>query len=389
MVSDAIPALKNSSWLSYLKLRGTFAKVGNVNISPYRLDNSAYVSSPFPFGSLTSYYINGAIRNRYIHPEFTTEFEVGLEVGFLKDRITFEAAYYRQKTTDQTVNVSIPYSTGASTMYVNAGTMTGQGVELDLRLTPLLDFGDFYWNVYAYSPLYAIEGKPYPYLKATDVKRVEEGEYAGMVIVDETTGLPTLGDMVEMGQTEPKVRIGLSTELAWKGLSLSATFEYRGGHVTRFDSESQMLFAGASMTSVVAGRQRFVFPNSVIERTDENGNTYYEKNTNITVNSGGKDFWTGVYYSTAAARVVSGASWKLREVALTWNLPARWMEKTKVFQSAAVSLVGRNLFYWVPDTNLWGDPDMWNGTGSTNAPGIVANTAAGYRTFGFNINLTF
>ena len=406
MLSDAIPALKNSSWLSYLKLRGTFAKVGNVNISPYRLDNSAYVSSPFPFGSLTSYYINGAIRNRYIHPEFTTEFEVGLEVGFLKDRITFEAAYYHQKTTDQTVNVSIPRSTGASTMYVNAGTMTGQGVELDLRLTPLLDFGDFYWNVYAnatfatsevtelygdldeltvYSPIYAIEGMPYPYIKATDWKRDPEGR----VIVDEETGLPTLGDMVEMGQTEPKVRIGLSTELAWKGLSLSATFEYRGGHVVRFDSESEMLFSGASITSVVAGRQRFVFPNSVIERTDENGNTYYEENKNITVNSGGKDFWTGVYRSGVAARVISANSWKLREVALTWNLPARWMEKSKVFQSAAVSLVGRNLFYWVPDTNVWGDPDMWNGTGSSNAPGIVANTMAGYRTFGFNINLTF
>ena len=406
MLSDAIPALKNSSWLSYLKLRGTFAKVGTVNVSPYNLDNSAGVSSPYPFGSLTAYYLSSSIKNRNIKPEFTTEFEVGLEVGFLKDRITFEAAYYHQKTTNQTVSVSIPRSTGASSMLVNAGTMTGQGVELDLRLTPLLDFGDFYWNVYAnatfatsevtelygdldeltvYSPIYAIEGMPYPYIKATDWQRDPEGR----VIVDETTGLPTLGDLVPMGQTEPKVRIGLSTELAWKGLSLSATFEYRGGHVTRFDSESQMLFAGASMTSVVAGRQRFVFPNSVIERTDENGNTYYEKNTNITVNSGGKDFWTGVYYSTAAARVVSGASWKLREVALTWNLPARWMEKTKVFQSAAVSLVGRNLFYWVPDTNLWGDPDMWNGTGSTNAPGIVANTAAGYRTFGFNINLTF
>lgn len=406
MLSDAIPALKNSSWLSYLKLRGTFAKVGTVNISPYRLDNSAYVSSPFPFGSLTGYYVNGALRNRYINPEFTTEFEVGLEVGFLKDRITFEAAYYHQKTTDQTVNVSIPYSTGASSKYVNAGTMTGQGVELDLRLTPLLEFGDFYWNVYAnatfatsevtelygdldeltiYSPIYAIEGYAYPYIKATDFKRDPEGR----VIVDETTGLPTLGDLVPIGCTEPKVRLGLSTEFAWRGLSLSATFEYRGGHVARFDAENEMLFAGASLISTVSGRQRFVFPNSVIQRTDENGNVYYEENRNITVNSGGKDFWAGIYKSGVAARVVSANSWKLREVALTWNLPQRWMEKSKVFQSASVSLVGRNLFYWVPDTNLWGDPDMWSGTGNSNAPGIVSNAMAGYRTFGFNINLTF
>ena len=150
-----------------------------------------------------------------------------------------------------------------------------------------------------------------------------------------------------------------------------------------------MLFTGASLVTAVAGRQRFVFPNSVIEKTDENGNTYYEENKNITVNSGGKDFWTGIYRSGRAATIISANSWKLREVALTWNLPARWMEKSKVFQSAAVSLVGRNLFYWVPDTNIWGDPDMWSGTGASNAPGVVANAMAGYRTFGFNINLTF
>lgn len=65
------------------------------------------------------------------------------------------------------------------------------------------------------------------------------------------------------------------------------------------------------------------------------------------------------------------------------------MEKTKVIQSAAISLVGRNLFYWVPDTNLWGDPDMWSGTGNRNAPGIVDSAMAGFRTFGFNVNISF
>ncbi|CCY34819.1 tonB-dependent receptor plug [Alistipes sp. CAG:831] len=284
--------------------------------------------------------------------------------------------------------------------------MTGQGVELDLRLTPVLEFGDFYWNVFAnatfatsevtelygglteltvYDPIYAIVGEPFPYIKATDFKRDPEGR----VIVDETTGLPTLGDLVPVGRTEPSVRLGLSTEFAWKGISLNATFEYRGGHVARFDSEYEMLFTGASYISAIAGRERFVFPNSVIERVDENGNVYYEENKNITVNSGGKDFWTGVYRSCRAAQVVSANSWKLRELSLTWKLPQRWMEKTKFLQSAAVSLVGRNLFYWVPDTNLWGDPDMWGGTGNRNAPGVVRNAMAGFRTFGFNINLSF
>ena len=406
MLSDAIPALKNSSWLSYLKLRGTFAKVGAVNVSPYRLYNMAKVASPFPFGTLTSYQLDQSRRNQYLNPEFTTEFEVGLEVGFLKDRITFEAAYYHQKTTDQTVNVSLPYSTGAESRYINAGTMVGQGVELDLRLTPVLEFGDFYWNVFAnatfstsevtelygdltelaiYSPIYAIVGQAFPYIKATDFVRDPEGR----VIVDPVSGLPTLGDLVNMGCTEPKVRLGLSTEFAWKGLSLNATFEYRGGHVARFDAESDMLFSGTSYVSAIAGRERFVFPNSVIEVENPDGSVSYVENTNITVNSGGKDFWTSIYYSAVAARVVSANSWKLRELSLTWTLPQRWMDKTKFIQSAAISLVGRNLFYWVPDTNIWGDPDMWSGSGVRNAPGIVSSAMAGFRTFGFNVNISF
>lgn len=406
MLSDAIPALKNSSWLSYLKLRGTFAKVGAVNVSPYRLYNMAEVADPFPFGTLTSYQLDNSRRNQYLNPEFTTEFEVGLEVGFLKDRITFEAAYYHQKTTDQTVNVSLPYSTGAESRYINAGTMVGQGVELDLRLTPVLEFGDFYWNVFAnatfstsevtelygdltelaiYSPIYAIVGQAFPYIKATDFVRDPEGR----VIVDPVSGLPTLGDLVNMGCTEPKVRLGLSTEFAWKGLSLNATFEYRGGHVARFDAESDMLFSGTSYVSAIAGRERFVFPNSVIEVENPDGSVSYVENTNITVNSGGKDFWTSTYYSAVAARVVSANSWKLRELSLTWTLPQRWMDKTKFIQSAAISLVGRNLFYWVPDTNIWGDPDMWSGSGVRNAPGIVSSAMAGFRTFGFNVNISF
>ena len=405
MISDAIPALKNSEWLSYLKLRGTFAKVGAVNVSPYRLYNIAEVADPFPFGTLTSYQLDNSRRNQYLNPEFTTEFEVGLEVGFLKDRITFEAAYYHQKTTDQTVNVSLPYSTGAESRYINAGTMVGQGVELDLRLTPVLEFGDFYWNVFAnatfatsevtelygglselaiYSPVYAIVGEAFPYIKATDFVRDPKGR----VIVDPETGLPTLGDMVNMGCTEPKVRLGLSTEFSWKGLSLNATFEYRGGHVARFDAESDMLFSGASYFSAITGRERFVFPNSVIAVEQPDGTVEYVENTNITVNSGGKDFWPSLYRSAAAVRVASANSWKLRELSITWKLPQRWMDKTKFIQSAAVSLVGRNLFYWVPDTNVWGDPDMWGG-GSRNAPGIVSSAMAGFRTFGFNVNVSF
>lgn len=408
MLSDAIPAIKKNKWISYLKLRGTFAKVGTVNVGVYELDDLANMDGDFPFGSLVGYTMSQNIRNRYLNPEFTTEFEAGVELGLLRDRIIFEAAYYHQKTTDQTVNVSIPHSTGAETQYLNAGVMVGQGVELDLKVTPLIRLGDFSWNINAnatfasskvtelygdldelniYSAIYAIKGKTFPMIKATDFLRDDQGR----VIVNATTGLPSAGDLTQIGTTEPKVRIGLSTVLRWKDLSLSATFDYRGGHYTRFYQEYEMLFTGTSWASGVAGRQRFVFPNSVVQTgTDAAGNPVYKENTNITVNSGGKDFWTGQYRSTIANFVVSGAAWKLRELSLNYELPDKVLEKTRIFQRASIGFVGRNLFMWTPDTNHWGDPENWSGAdGNANAPGLASNVQSGYRTFGFNITLSF
>lgn len=406
MLSDALPAIKHNKWLSYLKLRGTYAKVGSVNIGTYNLYDLANVHGTFPFRSLTAYKISQNIRNANIGPEFTTEFEVGAEIGLLKDRIVLEAAYYHQKTTDQTVNVDIAKSTGAVSKYLNAGVMTGKGVELDLKVTPLIRLGDFSWNINANatfsstnvtslygdlselaieSPIFAILGENYPMIKATDYKRDPQGR----VIVNPTTGLPTLGDMKQIGTTEPKVRIGLSTVMRWKGLSLSATFDYRGGHYTSFGQETMMLFTGSSYTSAIMGRQRFVLPNSVIEVKDVNGNISYQENTNITVDSGNKSFWASNYYSCVASRVVSAAAWKLRELSISYDLPERILDKTKFFQRISVGLVGRNLFMWVPSTNLWGDPENWSGTSTANAPGIAANKQSGSRTFGFSLSLSF
>lgn len=404
MLSDAIPSIKNK-YISYLKVRGTYAKVGTVNIGAYNLDDLANVHNKFPFGSLTAYSLSQNIRNRDIKPEFTTEFEAGIELGMLKDRIIFEAAYYHQKTTNQTVNVSIPLSTGFATKYINAGTMIGQGVELDLKLTPLLKLGDFRWNLNANAtfasskvdeiygglnelaidaPVYAVLGMNYPMIKATDYKRAPDGR----VIVNPITGLPTAGDLTIVGTTEPKVRIGLSTVMKWKGLSLSATFDYRGGHVTRFGSEYDMLFTGSSYTSAVSGRERFVFPNSVIEVVDNQGNVSYKDNENITVNSGGKSFWNGIYKQNRVAQIVSAASWKLRELSLNYDLPESLLEKTKFFQRISVGLVGRNLFMWVPSTNYWGDPDF-SSSDSYNAPGLSGTKQSGSRTFGFNVTISF
>ena len=407
VLSDAIPSIK-SGYISHLKLRATAAKTGTVNMQVYDLEDLASPADGtlgYPFGSLSSYRLSTDLRNPAIQPEFTTEFEFGVEMGLLKDRITFEAAVYQQTTDNQTVNVSIPWSSGFNTMFLNAGVMRGRGLELDLRLTPLLRLGDFRWNFSAnftmqesvvteiyggldelatdanYGNYFAKVGKPYPWFKGSDWARDDQGR----VIVNSSTGYPAAGaGLVDMGTMVPKYIVGLSSRLRWKSLELNITADYRAGHIARFASESSMLFQGTSYISSLMGRQRFVFPNSVIA----NGDGTYSPNTNITTASGGRNFWTSAYSAVASTQVVSGNSWRIREVSLRYNVPENVVSKLKVFQSASISLVGRNIALWTPNTNYWGDPDMFT-TGNNNSPGYQAQGRSATRTYGFDISLRF
>ena len=403
VLSDAIPSIKNE-YISHLKVRATAAKTGTVNMDVYNLYDLANPASNYPYGSLSSYTISANIRNPYIKPEFTTEFEVGAEIGFLKDRITLEAAVYQATTNNQTVNVSIPYSSGYATMYMNAGEMRGRGLELDLRLTPLFKIGDFRWNMSAnftmqesvvteiyggldefaynssYGNFFAAVGQPYPWFKASDWLRDDQGR----VVVNANTGYPsTAPGLVDIGTTVPKHILGVSSRLRWKGFELNVTADYRGGHIARFQQESDMLFQGTSYVSSLMGRQRFVFPNSVVE---VNGN--YVPNTAITTNSGGRNFWTSAYSSVAYSQIASASSWKIRELSLRYDLPEKLLSRTKIIQGASISFVANNLAMWTPKTNYWGDPDMYS-TGSGNAPGYQSMGRSGTRTFGFDVTVRF
>ncbi len=406
VLTDAIPSLKSETF-NHFKVRASAAKVGTVNIGVYNLDNVANVATDFPYGTLSAFSLSTNLRTRDIEPEFTTEFEVGAEIGMFNNRINLEAAAYVQTTDNQTTNVAIPTSTGYTSRYINAGKMRGKGLEFDLRLTPLLQFGDFHWNVNANLTLldtrvvelaggakemdldsdyagYAIVGERYPMIKATDYVRNPEGK----VIVDPVSGLPKNGDIMPMGTSDPTIRIGLNSVMKWKGFSLAATFDYRGGHYTRFGSEYQMAFSGASYITALGGRQRFVFPNSVIEVTDANGNVSYRENTDITINDGGKTFWTSTYRSVRANQVISAASWRLRELSLGYEVPQKFLKKVGFLQRASFSLVGRNLFMWTPSTNIWGDPDF-TGSGNSNVSGMSGTNNVGNRSYGFNLLLSF
>jgi hypothetical protein len=406
LLTEAIPALKGNKTLSYAKLRGSWTKTGNVNLGAYELESTFSAGANFPYGNLAGFTANNTVNNPAINPEFVISQEVGLELGLFKNRVNIEISAYQQKNTDQILNIRTSYATGYESAQVNAANFTNKGIDFDLRLTPLIKLNngltiDFKGNLsindnevtQVYEGLdeitignnnYVIKGYPAYTLKLSDYKRDPEGR----VIVDAVTGYPSKDPNLRIyGRTLPKFILGLNPSVSWKGFTLAATADYRSGH-QRYNGEGPSLdFTGVSYRSGQNARRPFVYPNSVYF-----DGTKYVPNTSIVTFSGGYGFWETAATNTdiQSNYVTSAAAWKVREISLSYDIPASVLGNGKIIKKASVSLVGRNLFMWVPKTNEWGDPEFTSNSGSANAFGnsnIFLTPAT--RIFGFNVNLTF
>ena len=86
--------------------------------------------------------------------------------------------------------------------------------------------------------------------------------------------------------------------------------------------------------------------------------------------------------------LTSAAAWKIREVALIYDLPASLLRNTKVIKTATVGLTARNLFTFLPESNQWTDPEFNSYTGNALGVNTTANLPPN-RLYGFNVVLSF
>ncbi|GAB4024106.1 SusC/RagA family TonB-linked outer membrane protein [Spirosoma gilvum] len=441
VLTEAIPSLKNSSAISYAKIRGGVSRVGQVNVAPYQLQNVFNPGTGFPFGSQAGFEQSNQQNDPNLKPEFTNSAEVGLEIG-LFDRFNLEAVYYNTLTTNQTVPIDVSRATGYSSALVNTGSMKNKGIELDIRtIRPLVNAGNFTWDLNAnftyleslvtdvyqdlarinipygtdpYRPtltptasnVFAAKGFAYPALFVSDIQRVQTtdpnganydptGQFAGRAIVD-ATGYPILDPTLRYaGTTQPKYRFGLTNTFKYKGITLSAVVEYRGGAVIYNAIGNALEFTGAGIRSTYAGRQNFVFPNSVIVTGQTSDNKpQYANNTNVTTKDGNLVFWTNSGYHNAGYSYVTSADfWKLREVVLSYNIPAKILNYTRFIKSLNVAVTGRNLIMLRPKTNVFTDPEFSGGSNANDTSNAVGTTTE-YQTpptrfYGFRFSFGF
>ena len=421
ILSDIVPSLKDNS-INYFKLRGAWNKSGNVNIAPYSIIPVYPIGTGFPFPSYGGVTAGNTIPSPDLKPEFVTTSEVGAEFRLLEnDRLGIEATYFNQDCTNQILAVSQSWATGYPTALANAASFRNYGVELDLKLTPLVKIGDGDFNLQvnatynnnivtatqgnipvvlagnsgfiqnaASNPTVnniAVVGQPAFAFQMTDYNR---DPATGKVIIDAATGNPSVAsNMIVKGRTLPLWVVGISPSYSIGNFNVSLTFDYKGGHYFYAGAGADMDFSGISARSAQYGRQRFVFPNSVY--LDATTGKYVD-NSNIMVSDGNYGFWTSKTQNTGVATnyYASAAAWRLRELNISYNIPSKFLKNNAGFlKKATVSLIGKNLLMFVPETNQWGDPEF-NYTSSGNTMGVSsAYQTPASRFFGATVNLQF
>ena len=133
-------------WISNMKLRLSYGVTGNNNVGAYATQLTVGGQTFYPFGS--TYYQgmrpNGLI-DKALKWEKAHEANIGLDFGFLGERIRGSVDIYNKKSTDLLYSVKLPLETGGTSLTTNVGSVRNKGVEVSLTTENIVT-RDWHWT---------------------------------------------------------------------------------------------------------------------------------------------------------------------------------------------------------------------------------------------------
>jgi len=407
--------LKNTPFrekvLNYGKLRAGVASVGAGGLE-YQNNDPGYVSTvaetgfgsvrfplQYPSGNVSGFTFQNVYGDPNLRPERTRAWEAGLELSFLRERITTEITYYYNKSVDQIITVPLPPSSGYTGRVINLGDISNRGIELQLRVTPVNTATGFRWELFGtYTKninrvdrlaegvdritiggfsgmaITAAVGEPFGAFYATDLRRDDQGR----VIIDSASGLPRLStDLVYRGNYQPRFIASWGTNLRYKGFTLNVLFDTKQGGVFYSRTKDIMDFVGTAKET--ENRTPQVWANSVYVAADGQ----YVQNTDIQYDP--YDWFTSTI--PAGQHVVDASYVKLREASLYYTIPSNLLQRTP-FGSASIGIYGNNLFIWTAKENMYADPEVTSG-GAGNEQGFDFSARPSLRNYGVTLRVSF
>jgi TonB-linked SusC/RagA family outer membrane protein len=386
-----------SDVLSSGKLRASWTRVGN-DTNPY--DLTSVLSAQTAFGSAPMFAVPNELANATLKPEQTTAFEVGADLGFLRERMGFVLTYYDNTTKDQIMPVQISATSGYTSQILNAGEVRNWGWELLLRATPV-QTSDFQWDVmvnwsknnsevvelfgdletlvigtYWSLNVEARKGEPYGVLFGNGYLTDEQGNW----LLD-SRGRPQADPVRRvLGNYNPDWVGGFSNRFSFGPWELSALVDgQRGGDifsVTNWFGE----YAGV-LESTLRGRENdFCDPGIVVEGYLPDGSWNGDGIDDQTVCP---ETYFGRNWGNQESGMDDATYLKLREVRLGYELPASLMDRFG-FSGGDLAFIGRNLFLWAPNMD---NIDPETAFDATNRQGFEFGQFPTARSLGFSISI--
>jgi len=334
------------SFLSFGKLRASYGTSGNDQIGDYQFLD-LYKNSSYSYQGLVGLY-----PNNLFNPDFAWEinkkFELGLEVGLIKDRIFISLDYFKNRSTNQLVGYSLPALTGFTSITNNlAAKVENSGIEL-LVNTSNISTQNFKWSTSFNISI--------PKNKLVEYPNFSSSSYANTYVigqpltiskvyhwlgVNDTTGLyqysnskgnptysPTTTDRTVIINTAPKYYGGIQNTFEYNGFQLDLLFQF----VKQIGS--QYLF------NILPGSFGNNQPISVLNRWQNSGGgpvnyqMFSQKFTNAFkeyTNAKTSDF---IYGDASFIR--------LKNVSISYQLPKRWKQKAHL-QNCRLYVMGQNI----------------------------------------------
>ena len=397
--------MTETDWLSFGKLRANYAEVGND--APWGSLLDVYDINPV-YGGTPLYSVPNTKNNVDLKPERTSSIEAGLEMFFLNKRVGFDFAWYKTNTTDQIIDVVVSHATGYSRKYVNAGEMQNQGIELMIFGSPIVN-DNFQWDItlnwsqnknevislaegvenlqlsslQSGLTINARVGEPYGTIQGTDYIYDDAGN---KVVGDNGYYLKTPESDVILGNINPDWIGGLNNRFTLGNWAFSFLIDMQqGGSIFSLDQYYGLgtgLYEETDYTNDLGNPVRNPLDQGgglILEGVKEDG-------TPNDIRVAGDDYRVfGWSRNPNSAFVYSAKYVKLREVVLTYSLPAKTLEKSAI-NGVSFSLVANNV--WIMSKDLpHADPEASQGGG--NVQGWQSGVMPTTRNIGLTVNLQF
>ncbi|MBN1157845.1 MAG: SusC/RagA family TonB-linked outer membrane protein [Bacteroidales bacterium] len=408
VISELAP-IKGSNVISYAKVRAAYAEVGQAG--DYQLNSYGkptfgggfWLDEPivYPIGGVNSYIPSDTQYDPNLRPQNTQAYEAGVELMFLNNRIGIDYTYSRQNVKDQIFPVPLAGSTGASELYMNGGKVHTDAHEIVFNATPVR-YAGFEWNInvnfskitnvvdelapgvesiflggFVTPQVRAGVGSTYPVIYGVSFVRDDEGN---IVVVDSPGaadhGMPQIGGPAVIGEVSPDFILGGTNTFSYKGLSLTATVEWKQG--------GQMYSGGNGLLDLYG----------MSERTLDRESTFIfdgvkpDGSKNDIVRGGPndpraiQDLYTNVLSNIDEYYIWDNSFVKIRELALRYRYPKPIYKTLQI----GASVYARNILVWTELANF--DPESTQG--NTNMGGSFERFSVPQTTsYGFGLDFTF